>query len=176
MLITFRPSRLQDAAAIKSLYQQVSGESGGLARQPEEITDEYVLNFLTRSLQRGVALVAEQNGQLVAEIHTYSPGLQIFAHVFGDLTVAVAPAAQGQGVGRKLFTALLTAVQTQFPGVQRVELLVRESNTRAIALYEQLGFHQEGRFLGRVATTQGVEADIPMAWYAPSTSTAPSES
>jgi RimJ/RimL family protein N-acetyltransferase len=47
-------------------------------------------------------------------------------------------------------------------------LLVRESNHRAIALYEKLGFQQEGRLLGRVSIMPGqFEADIPMAWHAP---------
>ncbi|MBD2715639.1 GNAT family N-acetyltransferase [Microvirga sp. STR05] len=165
MSVQIRPSVLQDAPAIRSLYQRVSRESGGLARQPAEITDEYVQHFLSRSLARGVALVAEQNGHLVAEIHTYWSGLQIFAHVLGDITVAVDAAVQNQGIGRRLFEELLARVQTAFPQVRRVELLVRESNVRAIALYEQLGFRQEGRFEGRVAGSNGLEADIPMAWH-----------
>lgn len=167
MPITIRPSVLQDAAAICQLYRRVSAESGGLARQPEEITEDYVQHFLTRSLTKGVALVAECDGELVAEIHVYSAGLLIFAHVFGDLTVAVDASAQGQGLGQRLFVEMLARVQAAFPQVSRVELLVRESNTRAIALYEKLGFRQEGRFEGRVASGQGLEADIPMAWHAP---------
>ncbi|MCA8829083.1 GNAT family N-acetyltransferase [Hymenobacter pini] len=167
MSITIRTSTLQDAPAIQKLYQRVSAESGGLARQPEEITEDYVQHFLTRSTTQGIGLVAEQAGELVAEIHAYQAGLQIFAHVLGDLTVAIAPAAQGQSLGRRLFTELLTRAQAQFPQVSRVELLVRESNTRAIALYEKLSFRQEGRFEGRVAGAQGLEADIPMAWHAP---------
>ncbi|RSK42475.1 GNAT family N-acetyltransferase [Hymenobacter perfusus] len=167
MSITIRPFTLQDAPAIRQLYQRVSAESGGLARQPEEITEEYVHHFLTRSLDKGVGLVAERNGELVAEIHAYQAGLQIFAHVLGDLTVAIDVSAQGQGLGRRLFTELLSQTKARFPEVSRVELLVRESNTRAIALYEKLGFRQEGRFEGRVAGAQGLEADIPMAWHAP---------
>lgn len=172
MSITIRPSTLHDAPAIRRLYQRVSAESGGLARRPEEITEDYVQHFLTRSIDQGIGLVAEQGGELVAEIHAYQAGLQIFAYVLGDLTVAIAPAAQGQGLGRRLFTELLTRAQAQFPQVSRVELLVRESNTRAIALYEQLGFRREGRFEGRVAGTQGLEADIPMAWHASAASEA----
>ena len=165
--VTIRPSTPADAPAVQALYRRVSGASGGLARQPIEITADYVLHFLSRAQAQGVGLVAEQAGQVVAEIHTYATGLHIFAHVLGDLTVAVDAAAQGQGLGRQLFEALQAAVQTRFPHVSRVELLVRESNTRAIALYEQLGFRREGRFEGRVAGAHGLEADIPMAWHAP---------
>ena len=164
---TIRASSPADAAAVLALYRRVSHESGGLARQPHEITDEYVQHFLSRAQAQGVGLVAEQAGQIVAEIHAYTSGLRIFAHVLGDLTVAVDAAVQGQGLGRQLFEALLAAAQTRFPHVRRVELLVRESNVRAIALYEKLGFRREGRFEGRVAGEHAFEADIPMAWHAP---------
>lgn len=165
-LVTIRPSTPADAPTVQALYQRVSHESGGLARQPDEITADYVQQFLTRAQAQGVGLVAEQAGQVVAEIHAYASGLRIFAHVLGDLTVAVDASVQGQGVGRRLFETLLAAVQARFPHVSRVELLVRESNVRAIALYEQLGFRREGRFAGRVAGAQELEADIPMAWHA----------
>lgn len=154
---------------MRVLYQQVAQTSGGLARRAEEISEEYVQNFLQRSHAQGVGLVAERNGTVLAEIHAYGSGLQIFAHVLGDLTVAVDAAVQGQGLGRRLFERLLREAQTRFPHVRRVELLVRESNTRAIALYERLGFQQEGRFEGRVAGLHGFEADIPMAWHKPPT-------
>ena len=165
--ITLRPSTPTDASAVRALYQRVARESGGLARQPDEITDDYVLHFLSRAQAQGVGLVAERDGQLVAEIHTYASGLRIFSHVLGDLTVAVDESTQGIGLGRRLFETLLAEVQTHFPHVSRVELLVRESNARAIALYERLGFRHEGRFEDRVAGAHGLEADIPMAWHAP---------
>ena len=107
-------------------------------------------------------------GAVVGEIHAYPPPVRAFAHVFGDLTVAVAPAWQGRGVGRALFGALLAAVQAEYPHVRRVELLARESNARAIGLYESVGFRREGRLAGRVRGADGsFEADIPLAWHAP---------
>lgn len=165
-----RPATRADAPAIEQLYRGVAEQGGGLARQPAEITLEYVQTFLTRSLATGVALVVEHPNEpwLIGEIHTYSSGLRIFAHVFGELTVAVHPWHQGQKVGHWLFSTLLTTITQQHPHIRRVELLVRETNQRAIALYEKLGFQQEGRLLGRVSTAPGqFEADIPMAWHAP---------
>ena len=167
MSITIRSSTPADAPAVRALYQRVARDSGGLARHPDEVTADYVQHFLRQAQAQGVGLVAEQAGQVLAEIHTYASGLRIFAHVLGDLTVAVDAAAQGQGLGRRLFEELLAAVQARFPQVSRVELLVRESNARAIALYEQLGFRREGRLEGRVAGAHGPEADIAMAWHAP---------
>jgi ribosomal protein S18 acetylase RimI-like enzyme len=46
-----------------------------------------------------------------------------------------------------------------------VELIARESNAKAIAFYQSLGFVIEGRFERRIRNPDGsLEADIPMAW------------
>jgi putative acetyltransferase len=92
----------------------------------------------------------------------------VFGHVLGDLTVAVASECQGQGIGRALFEALLAAVQRERPGVERVELFVRETNVRAIRLYESLGFVREGELRRRVRSVDGGrESDLIMAWHRP---------
>jgi len=51
------------------------------------------------------------------------------------------------------------------PDIQRVELISRESNRKAILFYESLGFRQEGEFVSRIRNVDGsLESDIPMAW------------
>jgi putative acetyltransferase len=149
-----------------ALYRAVAAPPGGLARDSDEISAEYVGAFLEKSGKSGVALVAAAPGSgLAGELHCYPPGPRAFAHVFGELTVAVHPEWQGRGVGRGLFAALLDEVARHRPEITRVELLARESNTRAIGLYESLGFRREGRLEGRVRRPDGViEADVPMAW------------
>jgi len=54
----------------------------------------------------------------------------------------VLPAVRGRGVGRRLAEAAIAAAKAQ--GAERIELEVFASNTRAIALYERLGFVREG--------------------------------
>jgi putative acetyltransferase len=83
----------------------------------------------------------------------------------GDLTVAVHPDAQGQGIGRRMFARMLDEVVREHRDVTRVELITQEGNARALHLYESLGFRREGRLEGRIRTDDGgTEADIPMAW------------
>ena len=62
------------------------------------------------------------------------------AHV---LNVAVAPAAQGMGHGRRMMKRLVDLAR--WHRVERVFLEVRPTNTRAIALYLNLGFVEIGR-------------------------------
>lgn len=171
-----RATAPDDTDGVLALYHAVAARPGGLARAAEEITRAYVHDFLNRSRENGLSLVAVTIGEeitdpppaIVGEIHAYGRGLRSFAHVLGDLTVAVHPQVQGRGIGRALFTRLLDEVQERFPAVVRVELLARESNGQAIALYESLGFRREGRLEARVRGVGGeLEADIPMAWMRP---------
>jgi len=156
-LTTIRAGRAEDALAIRALYRAVAATPGGIARSPGEVTPAYVDGFVTKSLARGVILVAE--------LHGYRSELRIFAHVLGELTVAVHPAAQGQGLGRQLFVRLLDIVTHEHPGISRIELIAQESNHRALRLYEGLGFRREGRLEGRIRNPDGtLDADIPLAW------------
>ena len=52
--------------------------------------------------------------------------------------LAVAPSARGRGVGRQLLTGVVATARGA--GIEHVYLEVRQSNARAIALYESAGF------------------------------------
>ena len=85
--------------------------------------------------------------------------------MLSELTIAVDPDAQGKGLGRRIFETFMNIVETERPKVSRVELIARESNTKAIQFYETLGFVIEGRMKNRIASVGGgYESDIAMAW------------
>lgn len=162
-----RPGETRDATAIRDLYMAAAGRSGSLARAPDEMTQDYVDSCVHRSLADGVLLVAELAGVggLAGELHCHRNGLRRFAHVLGGLTVAVHPEAQGRGIGRRLFEALLEDVLGNRPTIERIELITSESNARARKLYAALGFREEGRFVRGIRSPSGeLETDIPMAW------------
>jgi ribosomal protein S18 acetylase RimI-like enzyme len=58
------------------------------------------------------------------------------------LGMGLLPAARGRGVGRRLAQAGIAAAMAR--GAERIELEVFASNSRAVALYERLGFVREG--------------------------------
>jgi RimJ/RimL family protein N-acetyltransferase len=65
----------------------------------------------------------------------------LHAHV-GVLGMGVLPGFRGQGVGKAL---MLAAIEKAWAiGLTRIELIVREENTKAIALYKRVGFVLEG--------------------------------
>ncbi|MFN8345183.1 MAG: N-acetyltransferase [Spirosomataceae bacterium] len=163
-----RKSTLNDLPFIQELYQTVARISGGIARKEHEITEAYILHFLSKSLANGCSMVAEENGKIVAEVHTYSFGIECFTHLFGDTTICVHPDWQGKGVGRNVFSSLLAYIMAERRDILRVELHARESNPKAIELYKKLGFKVEGRAEGRVLDPDGsIVADVPMGWQNP---------
>lgn len=58
------------------------------------------------------------------------------------LTITVAPAATGLGLGKQLMQAVLHGARLRY--AQHVFLEVRESNFIAIGLYQQMGFKMTG--------------------------------
>lgn len=166
-----RNAETEDLSRIKQLYREVATVPGGIARTRDEITDEYIKSFLQRSIDTGLILVAEHPeipGRLIAEVHAANPGPAAFSHVLSDFTIAVHPEFQGKKIGRTILTIFLEEIGVNRPDIGRVELIVRESNQRAIAFYQSLGFLIEGRFEMRIKTQDGnYEADIPMSWSNP---------
>jgi ribosomal protein S18 acetylase RimI-like enzyme len=167
----FREASEADIAAIRRLYQRVSTVEGGIARLSDEVTESYVSNFVRKSIASGLIIVGEhpdEPGELMGEMHGYKNGLKVFDHVLGDVTLVVDPAFQGKRIGRTLLTIFMNEIAQNRPDIGKVELIARESNTRAISLYQSLGFHIEGRLEMRIRTTGSrYEADIPMGWQNP---------
>ncbi|WP_255333957.1 GNAT family N-acetyltransferase [Methanosarcina sp. KYL-1] len=163
-----RKANLSDLHKIKALYRTVAALSGGIAREADEVTWDYVRNFIEKSLGAGVILAVENPldpEEIIAEVHTYTPGIKVFAHVFGDLTIVVHPDHQEKGVGKLLFATLMEEIESRHPEIVRVELIARESNEKAIRFYKKFGFKAEGRLENRICGKTGkLEADIPMGW------------
>ncbi|WP_426015082.1 GNAT family N-acetyltransferase [Caulobacter sp. DWR2-3-1b2] len=159
-----RPAMPEDAAAILALHRRVAAEPGGLARQPEEVTEDYVAHAMSAADDGGFNLLAVgADGGLCGELHVERMKVRIFAHVLTDLTVAVDPVWQGRGVGSALFRALIEAARQASPPVRRIELWTGAANLGAQRLYQRLGFQIEGRMIARGRLPDGgVDDDIVM--------------
>ncbi|ANL41158.1 MULTISPECIES: GNAT family N-acetyltransferase [Rhizobium] len=106
-----------------------------------------------------MGMIAKGNPQFVAVAGEEVVGwCDISRHFFpshahrGNLGMGVLPAYRGRGLGRKLMEKTLRAAQQT--GFARVELDVYEDNSRAIALYEKMGFVREG-IIRRAARIDG---------------------
>ncbi len=167
----YRTADIEDLSKLLKLYRAIAQVEGGLARLENEITEDYIKNILEKSVDTGLIIVGENPNdpeELIASIHAYKAGIKVFNHVLSDVTIGVHPQHQGKKIGRTVLTIFLEEVGRNRPDIGKVEVIVRESNTKAIQLYQSLGFRVEGRMEMRIRTPQNTyEADIPMGWQNP---------
>jgi ribosomal protein S18 acetylase RimI-like enzyme len=169
-MFTVRTAIASDKNKILELYKRVTvATPGGIARSFDEITETYIQDFMQESSLHGLEFVIDNPddaGEIIAEIHCYQSGLKVFDHVLSELTIVVDPSFHNKGLGKLIFTHLLDFVTHNRPDILRVELVVKDSHTYAIALYKKIGFIAEGRFEKKFKKIDGnYDSDIPMVWF-----------
>jgi RimJ/RimL family protein N-acetyltransferase len=95
-------------------------------------------NMARNNIQLVAVAIAE--GRVVGWADILPKDRPIHAHV-GVLGIGLLPEFRGKGLGTALLRRVLEHGCKRYV---RVELTVRAANTRAIALYEKLGFKREG--------------------------------
>lgn len=124
---------------------------------------EYTVPTLEVFTQRFVSiseafpwLVWEEDGKLLGYAYGSLPFERAAYAWCGEVSIYLAPQAQGRGVGRRLYTALEKLMRLQ--GYHRVYALVTSENTGSLAFHEKLGYrlraeftdcgYKKGRWLG----------------------------
>ncbi len=88
-------------------------------------------------------LVAEIDGEVVGVIVFSSRNLIRLSHT-GSISMMIKKEHRNMGIGKLLLKELLAWAE-QNPLIEKVSLGVFSTNHRAIALYKNLGFVEEGR-------------------------------
>jgi len=135
-----------DAEVFVRIIPQTVEESDFLSYLPGEFakTVEQEREFIRDHLckPRAWTAVAEMDGNILAYAGAASLDRKRYAH-HAEFGLAVVKAVWGQGLGRKL-----TEMAVQWgrdEGLHKLYLRVFDHNTRAIRLYESLGFREEAR-------------------------------
>jgi ribosomal protein S18 acetylase RimI-like enzyme len=117
--------------------------------------------FISGAAKRGDAImVAERDGELMGWV-TLERGRAEYTRHTAEIGLGVVARFRGVGIGTALLRCALEWASAR--GLERLTLHVRASNTRAIRLYETLGFTQEGRRIRQVKDRRGrYDDDIPM--------------
>lgn len=104
--------------------------------------EEECWRFYTSIVDNGwCQMVALLDGQVVGWCDVLPTHGQARAHI-GTLGIGLVPSARRRGIGEKLMKAAIDAAWKT--GITRIELTVRADNPVAKALYERLGFVEEG--------------------------------
>jgi RimJ/RimL family protein N-acetyltransferase len=144
--VRIRTARPYDAAALLDLKRQLDEETAFMMYEPGE-RDSSVQD-LARELAgvarspNSVVLLAELGGQLAGYMELTGGSFRR-SRTTAYLVIGVRAHAAGRGIG----TALLGHAKdwAAAHGLHRLELTVMAHNTRAIRLYERMGFSGEGR-------------------------------
>ena len=162
--MTIRPAQERDATSIAAAEWSTAATVGLLVQRPGEIPLAAFAAKIAELSTLGSYWVAEEESRVVG--HSFLEPMKMVgnSHVF-TLNIVVHPGHTERGVGTALLTHLLEWAQRR-QDLRKIELLVRATNARAIALYTKHGFVEEGRFRDRVGTTDGQFVDdIAMAWF-----------
>ncbi len=161
---TIRRAVRGDAATLCAAEQATALTPGLLISRPHELQAQAFERKIELLERDGLYLVAESGGAPVGHALLEPMTLIALSHVF-SLTIVVHPGNLGRGIGTALMTALMTWADSH-PRAEKVELRVRATNTRAIALYQRFGFVEEGRFEKRIRLPDGSYiADLSMARF-----------
>ncbi len=118
--------------------------------------------FFARATRPEDVLVAERDGVMVGYVALRPPtSLPSNAHVLQIVGLAVDPALQGTGIGRRLLDASISEAGRR--GARRLTLRVFAGNAPARALYESCGFTLEGVLRGEFLRGGEYVDDVLMA-------------
>lgn len=165
-LITIRTARIEDAKKIALAERDIADEPGFFCSEPSELTDMNVLKTITelKDGKSGIYLVAECETTIVGHAFLEALHLKSICHV-AELTIAVHKGWQEKGIGTKLMEKLFEWAKAS-KAIEKIELNVRASNSRAISLYKKMGFQEEGIRKRRIKLGSGLYIDdILMALF-----------
>lgn len=134
-----------DVDKLASLIQQVERESDFMLFEADEriITPEQQLKRIEsmQNEENSTIIVAEVDHQLVGYLVAIGGSANRNKYSV-YIVIGVLSEFAGQGVGTKMFEALLNWAVKQ--KIHRLELTVMKHNVRAVALYKKMGFEIEG--------------------------------
>ena len=155
MSVEIIPIERQHVAGFREVLDGVARERRYLAFL-EAPSPGRVRSFVLSHLRNGTPhFVAVEGGRVVGWCDVTPKTHETLRHS-GVLGMGVAASHRGQGVGTALLRSTVDRAFSQ--GLTRVELIVREDNLPAVALYRRHGFELEGR-LRRYLIVDGAAHD-----------------
>ena len=158
MTLLIRRASVKDAAAM-ARYMSEPEIFGSLLQMPYPSEERWQALLADGGApgKSDLSLVAERDGDVIGSAGLFSTGPALRRRHAMGLGISVARAAQGQGVGTALMTALCDYADNWLACL-RIELTVYTDNDLAQRLYRNFGFELEGT-LRAYALRDGVYVD-----------------
>lgn len=140
-----RVSRLEDAAAIATIYAPFVGEGYASFEEAPPSVEE-IAERLESGLRTHPWLTFERDGEPVGYVYASPHRARLGYRWAVDTTVYLAPEARGQGGGRRLYAALLPILVAQGYVVAYAGIAL--PNPASVGLHEAMGFRPVGVYPG----------------------------
>lgn len=143
MKINIRPAVPEDHEAVAAIIAQVQQMHVDWRPDIYRPNDDLLpLEAFAEECAKGLAFVAEGDGQVVGVLEVVFRHIETPAHVTRDIvfvdTMAVDEPFRGRGVGRAFFDYLKKLKEEK--QLDGIELQVNAKNTAALRMYEKCGF------------------------------------
>jgi len=142
MSVVIRPIEEKDIREHVEVLNSVIQEREYLMYGQGELTPQEISDFVKKTMQKGIMLVAEVDGRVVGWCDI-RPGEQEKNRHVGIMGLGIHKEHRGRGIGSKLVEEALKRAKEK--NLAKVELHVFATNARAHALYKKLGLEEEGR-------------------------------
>jgi RimJ/RimL family protein N-acetyltransferase len=146
--LRIRDAGTEDAAALLDMFQQAVTETDFLMTTPGEarkLTLEQEKEFIA-GYQRNnnqLFLVADVGGRLAGTLSVTQAKLKKQQHV-GEFGIVVLQKYWNMGIARRMMNVMLQWAENH-PVIRYIHLSVMANNEKAIHLYHNFGFTEEGR-------------------------------
>lgn len=136
---------VQDAEELSVLRVVIDGETEYLDREAGEayLSPEDFVTLIKEDLsdEKHLFLVAEAEGRIVGFTRCIGNPLRRFQHK-AELGICILEEFCGQGIGKALLEHVLSWADSV--GIEKISLSVVQTNIKAVHLYKNYGFVEEG--------------------------------
>lgn len=146
--LRIRDAKTDDAAALLQMFQQAVKESDYLMTTPAEavkLTLEQEMEFIAAYHKNAnqLFLIADVEGTVAGTLSVTQGKLKKQHHV-GEFGIVVLQKYWNMGIARRMMNVMLQWVEAH-PVLRYVHLCVMANNEKALRLYKNFGFNEEGR-------------------------------
>jgi ribosomal protein S18 acetylase RimI-like enzyme len=160
MTVAIAPIELRHIESLNDCVAEVARERRFLSIVEGFTLDQSAAWVAVNRLRDNPFLVALEQDRVVGWCEVRRDVLPGRAHS-GLLGMGLLGAYRGRGLGRRLIDQTLKSARDR--NFERIELMVRSPNARAIRLYTDVGFREEGRKRDAVRLDDGSEDEVLMA-------------
>ena len=144
MITLIRPVSLNDAEKLADIYNYYVANTV-ISFEEEEITKEAMLSRIKETDRNGgIWLVLETDSVILGYAYC-TPWKSRIAYRFShEITIYLAPEAQGKGVGTRLYQGLLDAISRR--PIKNLIAIIALPNDASVALHEKIGMKKVAHF------------------------------